>query len=417
MKNKIIVPIAIFAAFLFASCTKAGQGNEVVSTDMTKPQPVSNVSVQNVNGGAVITYTLPRTQNTLYVQADYTINDKTGAVRQTKSSYYSDTTVVEGFAESKDYEVELKVVTRAGVASDPVKVTVHPDTPPYLLVRQTLSLSPDFSGVAAAAENPLKKNIGVVMIYNDPGFGKYIIREQRYSNFEEIKYSTRGLDTLPKLMGAYVADAFGNVSDTLFETIEPLYEVPLDRNRFFDYTLPTDKPPYQPSYGVFKLYNGIVAQEDCWHTAILQGADNTFPYTCTFGIGLKAKLSRFTIWDRPFPGRYWGGENAKVFSIWGSDKDQPADRALLPGQPEGTVMGDWVNLGNYRFPDPPSGNQASPGTVTSADIAFWNAGIEFNIPISAIPVKYIRFALEQNWGGSNYGAVSELRFYGDPRLR
>lgn len=417
MNNKINILLGLYAILWFASCSKVGQGNEVVSDDMSKPDPVSNIKVQNFNGGAFITYTLPRTQNTLYVQADYIINDKTGVKRQSKSSYYSDTTIVEGFAESKDYEVELKVVSRAGVASDPVKVVVHPDIPPYQLVRQTVTLAPDFSGASTTATNVLKKNVGIVMVYHDPGYGRYIIREQNFSNFEQVRYSTRGFDTLPKRLGVYVTDDFGNVSDTLFKTIEPLYEVLLDRSKFFPYILPFDKPTYTSAYGVDKLWNGILTGEDCWHTAVLTGSNAAYPYTATFGIGIKSKLSRFTLWNRQFAGRYWGGENPKIFSIWGSVKDQPADTEMPMGQPEGTVAGDWVNLGNFRFPDPPSGNQAGPGTVTASDIAYWNAGIEFNIPIAAPSVKFIRISIESTWGGNNYGAIADMRFYGDPRQK
>lgn len=417
MKNKIILSLAILSTIFFASCSKVGQGNEVVSEDMSKPDPITNVKVQNLNGAAIITYTLPRTQNTLYVIADYVINENTGAKRQSKSSYYSDTTLVEGFAEAKEYEVVLKVMSRAGVASDPVTVKVHPDIPPYEMVRQTLTLNPDFAGVAASAINVLKKNIGVVMVYDDPAYGRYVIREQNFTNFETINYATRGFDTLPKRVGAYTTDAFGNISDTLFKTVEPLYEVQLDRSKFFAYSLPLDKPPYTSAYGVNKLWNGILAGEDCWHTAVLSGPNAAYPYTCTFGISVKAKLSRFTLWNRQLTGRYWGGENPKTFSVWGSDKEQPADIALPSGQPVGTTAGDWVNLGNFKYPDPPSGNQASPGTVTAADIAYWNAGVEFNIPIASPPAKFIRVSVESTWGNNNYGAIAEMRFYGDPRIK
>ncbi len=414
MKNKPLILFAFLILAFFNSCTKVGQGNEVVSTDKTKPEPISNVKVQNLNGAAIITYTLPRTTNILYVKADYVINDKTGAKRQSKSSYYSDTTLVQGFAESKDYQVQLKVVSRAGIESDPVSVTVHPDIPPYQLVRKTLSLNADFAGVTATSTNILKENIGVVMVYNDPAFGRYVIREQSFNNFENIQYSTRGLDTLPKQIGAYVTDAFGNISDTLFKTIEPLFEVALDRSRFFAYTLPTDKPPYDGNYTVNRLWNDITTFADVWHTAILSGAASAYPYTCTFGIGLEAKLSRFHYWGRTDRGR-WAAESAKEFAIWGSDENVPADIALPKGVPVGTVSGDWVNLGNYAVPNPPSGN--APSSPTTADNVAWDAGFDFNVPINAPRVKFIRVSVESTWGNYTYGAISEMRFYGDPRVQ
>ncbi|GAB3431371.1 DUF4959 domain-containing protein [Niabella aquatica] len=414
MKYRIILFLYSVLNLLFFSCTKVGQENPVVSKDLTKPDPISNVKVKNLNGAAIITYSLPQASNLLYVQADYIINEAKGIKRQSKSSYYSDTTIVEGFAEAKEYSIELKAVSRAGIASEPVTVKVHPDTPPYQLVRQTLTLNPDFSGITASAANPLRKKIGVVMLYDDPDYGRYVIREQNYSDFEKISYSTRGFDTLPKKMGAYIIDEFGNVSDTLYEEIEPLYEIALDKSKYFAYTLPTDKPPYTGNYSVEHIYNGLIG-EDLWHTAILAGPDAAYPYYCSFGLGLKSKLSRFTLWERPAAA--WGSMNAKEFSIWGSDKDRPADVRLTLGQPEGTVIGDWVNLGNFRYPDPPSGNIASTSTVTAADIAFLNAGVDFLIPSEAPPVKFIRVSVESTWGNTNFAGISDIKFFGDQRIR
>ena len=37
-------------------CRKTDGYNSIVSTDMTKPGPVSNIKVVNFNGGAYITY-------------------------------------------------------------------------------------------------------------------------------------------------------------------------------------------------------------------------------------------------------------------------------------------------------------------------------------------------------------------------
>lgn len=402
--------IYCFILLAFFGCSKAGQQSEIVSGDMTKPDPVTNVKVKNLNGAAIITYTLPKTSNLLYVQADYTINEAKGLTRQSKSSYYSDTTIVEGFDRSQEYTVELKAVSRAGVLSEPVLIKVHPDTPAYLLVRKTLDLSPDFSGVLATADNPLKKKIGVVMLYDDPEYGQYVIREQKFSDFDKISYSTRGFDTLPKKIAAYVTDEFGNTSDTLYKEISPLYEVALDNKQFFPYTLPSDKPPYTGSYTVEHIYNGVTG-EDLWHTALLSGEDALYPYYCTFGIGPKSKLSRFTLWERPAAA--WASMNAKVFSLWGSDKDHPQDVKLPVDQPEGTAVGDWVNLGNFRYPDPPSGN--SPGSATASDIDFLNAGVDFVMPSAAPAVKFIRVSVESTWGNTNFAGISDIKFYGDFR--
>src|SRR5258708_25004031 len=144
------------------SCSKIDNYNGPVSTDKTKPGIVTNVRVVNFNGGAYIIYTLPNSPNLLYVQAEYKINDTKS--RQTKSSYYSDTITVNGFANIQDYTVTLYSVSRADVKSDPVTVTVHPATPVYKLVRPTIVLSPDFGGVNIKAIDSFKKPVGIILI-------------------------------------------------------------------------------------------------------------------------------------------------------------------------------------------------------------------------------------------------------------
>lgn len=415
MNKNTIGTLVVLIVLIISSCSKVDKIG-TVSNDMTKPDPITNIQVKNTNGGAIITYQLPKSSNILYVLSDYMINDQKGIKRQTKSSYYTDTTVVEGFSESKEYEVTMQVYSRSGVASDPVIVKVHPEKPVYKLVREQLSLNTDFAGVNVSAINILKKKVGVVLLYEDPAYGKYVIRQQSFNNFETINFSSRGLDTLPKKVAAYVIDEFGNTSDTLYKTIKPLYETALDRSKYFAYTLASDKATYPGPYSVNSIFNNVLG-EDMWHTDVLTGAAAAYPYNCTFGLGLKAKLSRFTLHERSRSDWAYGQGNVKIFSVWGSDKDSPKDVVFPLDMPEGTVVGDWVNLGNYKYPDPPSGNIASPGTVTAADRQFIEAGVDFNFPISAPAVKYIRLSIEETWGKVAYAAIVELKLYGDPRVQ
>ncbi len=115
MKHSVTRPMQILfcvmavAITCFLSCSKMDGYKLPESTDKTKPGVVTDVKVRNFNGGAVLTYTLPATENLLYVQAEYKINDK--VVRQTKSSYFLDTIRVEGFQKSQEYTVTLHAVS------------------------------------------------------------------------------------------------------------------------------------------------------------------------------------------------------------------------------------------------------------------------------------------------------------------
>lgn len=391
---------------LLYSCKKMDGYNEPASSDLTKPGVVSNVRVVNFNGGAHIIYTLPKSSNLLYVQAEYEI--RSGVKRQAKSSYYSDTITVEGFAQKGEYNVTLHAVSRANIQSDAVSVKVNPDTPYYQLAFKTATLTPDFGGVSLQVINPFRQPLGLIMVKLDSATNSYEIEEQHYAGSDTINFSLRGYNTDPRSFGVYVLDQWGNLSDTLIRTIEPLFESQLDKSKFYNYPLPTDT---EIGYNWFVryLWDGKTdGYSDGWHT----NPGGAQPMVCTFGLGVEARLSRFVLFARPDQWVYGHG-NPRYFSIWGSDKATPVDAKLPAFSAEGTVVGDWVNLGNFTYPDPPSGYP--PGSTTPADETFVRSGVNFNVPLSSPKTRYIRFNVGETWSDGDFAHAMELTFYGDPR--
>jgi len=407
MKSKYISLLILLMLATAISCRKYDNYNEPVSTDKTKPELVTNVTVINFNGGAYIKYSLPTSGNVLYVMADYKINDKTS--RQTKSSYYSDTVMVEGFAKSQEYEVTLHTVSRANVMSDPLVVKVHPTTPPYLLVRPSLALAPDFGGVNVTAINGLKKAIGVILLAFDTASNSMQIQDQHYANIDTINYTVRGFAPVPRKFGVYVTDQYGNVSDTLIQTITPIFETILDKSKFFPYVLSSDSPI---GYGwiLNNLWDGKTDDNSAgWHT----NPGGIQPMVCTFGLGVTAKLSRFVLWERPGTFTYGHG-NPKKFSLWGSDKASPVNAQLPKTAAVGTVIGDWTNLGNYNYPDPPSGFSPTLAATNAADQAFVLAGVNFNVPLTSPASRFLRICVSETWSGGDFAHIMEISLYGKP---
>jgi len=404
---KLLLPvIPVMVVMLLGSCKKNNGYNEPVSNDKTKPGVVTNIKVKNLNGAAYITYTLPNSDNLLYVQAQYNINGKT--VRQTKSSYYTDTIKVDGFAQSKDYQVTLWSVSRANVQSDPVIVTVHPDTPFYQLIKPTVQLSADFGGINIKALNPGKKDIGIILIAFSTSTQALEVADQHYTNVDTVNYTVRGYPATPQKFGVYITDQFGNISDTTLVTITPLFETLLDKTKFSNYKLPSDSPTAYGWEVPFLWDNKTDGYSNGWHTA--PGAPP--PIQCTFSLGVSAQLSRFIMWERPDQYAYAHG-NPRDFSIWGSNKAAPVDAILPQSATAGTVVGDWVNLGNYHYPDPPSG--LSPGFTNAADAAFVAAGVNFNITPGSPPVHYFRLLVHDTWSGGDFAHVMEFSIYGNPQ--
>ncbi len=171
---------------------------------------------------------------------EYNIAD--GKPRQTKASYYTDTLRVDGFAESKEYEVTLYVVSRAEVKSEPVKVKVNPLTPKFQLVNSQLQLSPDFGGVNISGINTYRAPLSMHVVYFNPATNKYEEKDPVNVSTQTINFSVRGFGATSTRFGIYTTDQFGNKSDTLFKTLTPLFETALDYTKYYEYKLPSDAP-------------------------------------------------------------------------------------------------------------------------------------------------------------------------------
>src|SRR3546814_17529019 len=94
-----------------------------VNTNDKQPVKVSNVEVENLPGGAKISYTLPTSENILYIKAIYEIRD--GVEQEVKSSYYNRSLLIEGFPDTQEYDVKLYTVSRGEVESEPMTVQVR----------------------------------------------------------------------------------------------------------------------------------------------------------------------------------------------------------------------------------------------------------------------------------------------------
>ena len=411
-----LIPLGLGLVLLLAQpgCKKTDGYNSIASTDKTKPAPVTNVKVSNFAGGAYITYTLPDSKNILYVQAQYSINDKIS--RQTKSSYYSDSLTVSGFAKSQDYKVVLYTVSRADVRSDSQVVIVHPDTPAYLKAMPTVTLEKDFGGIHVTAVNTFKAPIGVITITPDAK-NKLQIVSQNYSQDDTISFSLRGYDTIPREFGVYITDDWGNVTDTLFSTITPIYEAQMDKSKFQAYSLPSDAVS-DFGWVLPDLWDGNTGSPG-FHTQ-QPIHPLVWPATITFDMGEVAKLSRYTIWDRGIDGSgnwLWQAGAPQVWVMWGRtstpvDETMP-DLGSIP--PVGTTTPNgWINLGLFTLPPKPSG-LPNP-QYTNEDLAIWNDGFSYNFSLDLPKVRYIRFECIQNVSQVNtFFNVEEFTFWGDPR--
>ncbi|PZP49675.1 MAG: hypothetical protein DI598_07280 [Pseudopedobacter saltans] len=399
----------LLATIVLHSCKKQEGFNDVISSDKTKPGVVTNVTVTNGPGRSVISYSLPNSENLLYVRASYKIDST--KTRQSQTSYYTDTIVVDGFAESKDYTVTLTTITRANIESDPVTITVHPDTPPYMLAFKSLTLDATFGGAYLTVKNTTKQLVGTVLLKYDSATKKMLSLDQYNSADSVVRRSVRGYAPVPYIFGACIVDRFGNSSDTIIKVLTPIPEVQLDRTKFSAFS-PAYATDATIGWAVSGLWNGNTTSDgggNAWRALGTVTQPSQFPLYCTFSLGVTAKLSRFKVWQRGNPFSY-ANENSSSWSLWGSSKTNPADAQLPKGVPLGTVVGDWINLGNFVPPPKPSGLPLN--SYNAADDALVAAGFEYDFSPDNPPVRCIRYSSESSFSGDVLCIVREIAFWG-----
>jgi hypothetical protein len=139
----------------------------------------------------------------------------------------------------------------------------------------------------------------------------------------------------------------------------------------------------------------ITAEGNMWHSA-----DGPMPMQVTFDLGVTAKLSRFTLWQRQGQWIYNHG-NPKQYEIWGS-VNPPSD-------------GSWTNWEKLVECTSVKPSGQPTGMNSSEDVAAAARGEEFNIPLSAPRVRYIRVKVLESWIGKGGQAahISEMTFYGN----
>lgn len=392
--KKIHYTVIIIIALL-SSCSKDLAIHSPIDKDSSNPSTISNVSVKNFDGGATISYRLPNDPDLQYILATYQINSTT--TREAKASAHMTELNVDGFGDTGKYPVTLYAVDRSGNRSAPTVVQVEPLEPSFQKVFKSLTLIEDFGGASLTFTNKGKGNVGIVVLTADNN-GDLTPNDALYTSQESGFFSVRGFDTVSRVFGVYVRDRWNNRSDTIIKTLKPLYETLLDKNKFAEYKLPTDAPAGYTGLGYVPSRAWDRRVEDLsWHTA--EGGGITMPLHVTMDLGVVARLSRFTMWDRP--GFLFAHHNARKFIIWGS--------ATAPN-PNGSYDG-WIKLRECEAIKP---SGLPVGQNNADDIAAAARGNEFSFPSGTPAVRYIRIQVLQTWGNTTAFHLSEISFWGQP---
>ncbi len=437
LMKKIIFLIITSLLFLW-NCEEAPDMSD--QKDSVPPGPISNPVVENINGGAIITYSLPGDNDLLGVKALYNLKED-GETLEMFSSAFRDTIELKGFPDINERNVTLICLDKSFNESTPVEIKIKPLTPPIELIRETLEVNPAFGGVYAKWANVHLENIAVSLLVKD-SLGFWVQDDTHYSASEEGQFSYRGFEAVEADFRIEMRDRWGNYAEPLEFTLTPFYEEEI---------LPFDpKKPSQPlwdiAYGAFDdtraWRGGFLAPGGGGWNALYSGArmswgivvdGETNVYNNRWGMFVKPRLSHyfpdadedlmyfhptyfiFDIKEEIVPSRFkfWAMWLAEIFpnkiEVWGTNetpKGGPADFATLteslnywtewnaPPYIVGTDAWkqDWIKLGNIQVRPTPSGAYQD-ADFTPEDIERRDRGYEIEVypEVVGTKVRYLRF--------------------------
>jgi hypothetical protein len=390
--------IAVTTMLLLASCGKKVE-NEPVNTDKTAPAGVTNVQVENRPGKAKITYAVPADKNLLYVKAEFITTS--GKTSESKASYYVDSLIVDGFADTLEHEVKLYSISRSGVQSQPVIVKIKPLEAPIFAVLRSLQAVNAFGGFNIVAGNPTGGDISIIVLTKNV-FKEYEANNNWsvFTNEKNIMTKVRGMDTVTVSIGFFVRDRWGNSTDTVYKDVTPIYEVQLNPSNFKALPLPGDAPQVTNGAKLEFAWDNRLGWPNTSFTD--QSKGGTGPHIISFDLGATAKLSR--VWIRPYPegARWYYLTTMKRFEIWGATNPSAT----------GALDNTWTLLGSYEVVKP----SALPyGTDNALDQATASAGFNWDIDLNAPKVKFLRVRCLENFAGGTAQSINEIKVYGDNR--
>ncbi|MDR0575210.1 MAG: DUF4959 domain-containing protein [Tannerella sp.] len=409
MNNKIIKYLTSFFLF-FAVLVACEEEQKLIYYDKGAKTPsvieTGTITVENSAGKSVLRYKIPVDDNLLYVRAEY--EPAPGVVRHAKSSRYTDTLAIEGFAAAGDYEVKLFSIGKNEKESGPVTVTVSPLTPPVVEAFPSLEVISVFGGIEGNFTNLSGQPLKIVLMVDSTGNEPEFMQSFMIDN-PSAKFSVRNLPAKEMRFLAYLEDRWGNKTDTKTYILTPMFEEALDKTLWKEFKLPSDfqntLENNYPGYRFVGLFSDIICPWGGWSDNFIP-AINSLPSTFTIDLGVEARLSRFNM----VPWWSWltNGYYPRKFEVYGAASRNPGDDLM---------GGDWTLIGKFESWKP-SGDD--PMVFTDDDVNYlWPGGENFDVKASEeqpdpyFPVRMVRFRIMETWNSDTNYSIDELFIWGE----
>ncbi|HHU96358.1 MAG: DUF5000 domain-containing lipoprotein [Bacteroidota bacterium] len=388
--RKYIVYLMLFL-FIAISCDE--KKLEPITGSLGKPAPVTDIQVENIPGGAIISYKIPNVEDILGVKGVYQIT--TGATYEASSSFYENKLEILGYNDTQEHKVELFTYNRAQELSNPVVVTIQPLESPLSKVVKTVNIISDFGGAQFNWVNELKAPLTFEFLAQD-SLGNLQTMRIVTSEADTARQSLRGYEPEPRVFATIIRDHWDNKSDTIFPeegTIIPMYEEKLDKSKMNIMKLGNDQ-----NFTNWEGMDSYIIDDD--HSTFGHSPNSSLPAPFTIDLGVVAKLSRVVMFQRFFSSQYYNWGNPKKFTIYGK-----VDRPSQSGD-----WSEWTKIMDCEIIKP---SDLPVGTVTDEDMASAEVGHEFVFELTQEPLRYLRFVVTSTWGGTTFTHPADVDVYGE----
>lgn len=393
MKTKLIL-ICILICGAILGCTEDEVRAPYGTNDKTPPQEVSDVTIKNIAGGAVLKYNIPDDPDLLYVKAVF--EARQGDSREVRSSMYIDSLVIKGIGNTDERKVTIYTVDRAENISKGVEVSIAPETPPVVKIRESLLAERDWGGFRLSLENEGKDPVSIMVYYSNTATDGYVLHDVYYTEQAKGPLAIRGLEALPSHFSVKIRDRWENESEAYEFDLTPLKEVLLDGKRFKELFIPGDVRFTFFGGGWDRFFNDNYSAGDFAHTNYPQ----PFPHPTTIDMGETVLLSRMKIWQRLVEEDFFKHACPRHFMIYGCPED------LDPYKEE-----NYTLLMDDSLEKPSGGDFTDPNTAE--DILAAQKGHEFLFEDDLMkPVRYVRFVSLSSWSGMECTRIAEMKFWG-----
>lgn len=392
MKTKYYLGMLVLALLAF-SCSE--KKLEPITGSLGKPGVVTEVSVESIAGGAVVSYRIPNSEDILAVKAVYTLTN--GKETESMASFYENKIRIEGYNDTAENKAKIYVINRAQVLSDPVEVSFTPLESSLSKAIKTISIIEDFGGAQYNWRNEDQAPLTLEFMAQD-SLGLMQVMRILTSEADTNRYSLRGYEAQPRLFGMIMRDNFDNYSDTIYPPqgkITPLFEEKLDKKRMVVMKLGSDA-----NYTNWEGMDSYLIDDD--QNTFGHSPSNSLPAPFTIDLGCVARPSRVVMFQRKYSDTYYNWGNPLNFELY-----------TFNGTGKPSQSGDWSEWTKVMDCEiiKPSGSPS--GTVTDEDVAAAEEGHEYAFELSQEPIRYLRIRVLDTWGGSAFTHPADVDIYGE----